>query len=92
MKTIKYMINSYLSDSVVTSNIEVSKTKFNKTFDETMKRYEAQEDKDGEFYVDMTNYYHEYPTYTEKRVSFSYSICAIDFVILECKEGYHFKQ
>ena len=92
MKTTKYMINSYLSDSVVTSKVEVSKTKFSKVLSETQRQFLSQEDKDGEFYVNIDNYFYDYPTYTEKRVSFSYSICAIDFVILECKQGYHFKQ
>lgn len=92
MKTVKYMINSYLSDSVVTSKIEVSKTKFDKALKEALNQYNAQEDKKNEFTVEMDTWFKDYETYTEKRISFTYSICAIDFVVLMCKEGYHFKR
>lgn len=92
-KTVKYFINSYLSDSVVSNQMEVSKTVFDKQFKQVVEKYQNQETvKDDEFHVDMDTWHFDHDTYTEEKVSFVYSICSIDFVKLICKDGYHFKK
>lgn len=91
LKTVKYFINSYLSDGVVSNQMEVSKTIFDKQFKQVVEKYHNQETvKDDEFHVDMNIWHFDCGTYTKESVSFSFSICSIDFVKLICKEGYHF--
>ena len=90
VKTEKYFINNYLSDGVVYNRMEVSKTVFNKQYKQVLEQYQQQEDLENEFAVEMDTLLDDKGTYFEKRVSFSWSICAIDFVTLTCKENYHF--
>lgn len=90
VKTEKYYINTYLSDSIVHTKLEVNRRVFDKQFKETLRQYQQQESGD-EFHVDMDTYLTEYHTYIIKRVVFSYGICSIDYVTMTCKEGYHFK-
>ena len=90
MKTTKYIIKSYLSDGIVVSEVEVSKTKFIKAKRDTMFMYLSQE-KDSEFYVDKDEREYNYNTYTARVTEFTYGISYIDYVVLECKKGYYFK-
>ena len=73
MKTEKYFITSYLSEGIVTAQVEVSKTKFNAVYKEVMKQFNNQE-KDSEFEVSMDTYFNDAEKFVEKTVSFSYSI------------------
>lgn len=43
VKTEKYFITTYLSDGIVTNKMEVSKTTFNKQYNDVMRQYYAQE-------------------------------------------------
>ena len=88
-KNIKYYITTYLSDGIVTNRLEVSKTVFNKQYNDVLKQFIHQE-KDSEFEVSMNTYIDERDTYFVKTTSFSYSICALDFTVLTCKENYYF--
>lgn len=88
-KTVKYFVTTYLSDGIISNRVEVSKTQFDKQYKEVLRQY-SQQEKDSEFEVQMDTYVNEYDTYYSRTVSFSYSICALDFTILTCKENYHF--
>ena len=90
-KTVKYFINSFLSESTVGNVMEVSKTVFEKQYNQVIDQYMKQENSD-EFYVDKDIYVLDCGTYTKVTTSFSYGICSIDFVKLVCKEGYHFRK
>lgn len=91
MKKEKYFITSYLSDGIITARLEVSKTKFNKLYSEVVKQFNIQET-DSEFTVEMRTYFNEAEKLIRKVVSFSYSINAIDFEVITCKEGYCFSK
>lgn len=88
-KTEKYFITTYLSDGIVSSRMEVSKTVFNKQFDDVLKQYIHQE-KDSEFEVSKDTYLYDRDTYFERTIAFSYSICSLDFTVLTCKDNYCF--
>ena len=89
VKTEKYFITTYLSDGIITNRMEVSKTTFNKRFNDILKQYHNQET-DNEFSVEQNMYCNSYETYLERTTSFSWSICSLDFTLLTCKDGYHF--
>lgn len=91
MKTVKYYITAYLSDGIISSKMEVSKTKFDKQYKSVLDQFNNQIT-DSEFEVDKSIYVHDYETYTAEIISFSYSICSLDFTTLVCKDGYYFKK
>lgn len=89
LKTEKYFITTYLSDGIVSNQMEVSKTTYNKQYKDVMNQY-AHQEKDSEFEVSMDTYIDDYETYIVKTISFSYSICSLDFTVMTCKANYYF--
>ena len=91
--TKKYYIESVLADSILTTKIEVSKTKFEAALKATEQQYNNQDAQEGdEFYISRQTRTYEHETTIENQIEFYWSICSTYFTTLECKEGYCFKK
>lgn len=89
--TKKYYIESVLADSILTTKIEVSKTKFEAALKDTEQQYNEQDAQEGdEFYISRYTRSYEHETTVEKQIEFCWGTCSTYFTTLECKQGYRF--
>lgn len=89
--TKKYYIESVLADSILTTKIEVSKTKFEAALKNTEQQFINQDAQEGdEFYINRHARQYDHETTIEKQIEFCWGTCSTYFITLECKEGYRF--
>ena len=92
-KTKKYFIESTLGDSIISCNMEVSKSKFEEQLKKTLTQVENQDAVEGdEFYIEQHVRDYDKETFTEHQIEVTWGCSSIYFIELTCKAGYCFKK
>ena len=90
MKTVKYKMEIYLGDNMLSTSAYLSKKDYLRMEDELSAQHLQNDDQTNEFYTEYECYTYDKETYKVTKQVFAYDISDVRLIKFECKEGYYF--